>query len=353
MNILVLGGAGELGSNFSKLALDMGHQVTVLDIVRFYEAWRLKELGIADQVNYVWRSTFDLAERDFTPIPKQFPGEMSSYDLILDCACQADRPLGTSSPKHTVYNNLLGSLNLLECFRNNVGRKPLIIYPSSSVEFLGVPKEEQPITEKSHPKPTNVYGLTKWMTEELYLTYYRTFQMPCLIIRTGSCYGPMMRTDQFIAQCIIKCLRNEDMTVRSPQATRTYTYTCDVLDFYKRLLKKYEDDPFSLHGLIIGNGGNAENKPYATLEVAKMIQKITDSKNHLYEGGYEAGEETSGEPVFQWEKTELAEKLLGWKPKHTLKEGLKETIDWYRSRPVSLTGLESVVSKETSPIYKG
>ncbi len=336
MNVLVLGGAGELGSNFSKLCLDMGHHVTILDVTRFYEAWRLKELGIADKVTYVWKSTFDLTKDDFqywvTAVGSVVPLSKVSYDLVLDCACQADRPLGTSAPKHTLLNNLLGSLTLLECCKELVGKKPLIIYPSSSVEFLGVPRKEQPITEETYPKPTNVYGLTKWMAEELYLTYYRTFQVPCLIIRTGSCYGPMMRTDQFIAQCIIKCLRNEDMTVKSPEATRTYTYTGDVLDFYKRLLKKYESDPFALHGVIVGNGGNAESQPYATLNVAKMIQKITNSENHLLEGPYEAGEETSGEPVFQWEQSELAEKLLGWKPTHTLEEGLTETIDWFKTQ---------------------
>jgi len=318
MNVLVLGGAGELGSNFSKLCVKMGHQVTVLDLERFFEVWRLRELGIAGEVKYVWKSTLDLTKKD-----------VDLFDLILDCACQADRPLGTSSPKYTLLDNLLGPLTLLECVRDLGGRKPFLIYPSSSVEFLGVPREEQPITEKTIPKPTNLYGLTKWMAEELFLTYYRTFNIPCMIIRTGSCYGPMMRTDQFIAQCIIKCLKNEDVTVRSPKATRTYTYTGDVLLFYKLLLEKFEEDPDLLKGLIIANAGNAENKPYETIEVARLIKKITNSRAELHEGSYELGELVNGQPVFQWEQSTTAQKVLGWKPTLTLKEGLTETIKWF------------------------
>jgi len=252
------------------------------------------------------------------------------FDLILDCACQADRPLGTSSPKHTLLDNLLGPLTLLECVRDLPDRKPFLIYPSSSVEFLGVPKEEQPITEKTIPKPTNLYGLTKWMAEELYLTYYRTFHIPCMIIRTGSCYGPMMRTDQFIAQCIIKCLKNEDVIVKSPKATRTYTYTGDVLLFYKLLLEKFAEDSNVLKGLIIANGGNAENKPYETIEVARLIREITNARGNLCPAGYEPGEFSNGQPVFQWEQGIIAEKSLGWKPKYTLREGLTETIKWFQ-----------------------
>jgi len=319
LKVLVLGGAGELGSNFSKLCIDMGHEVTIIDLVRYFEAWRLKELGIADNVKYVWKSTFDISREDVD----------EGFSLILDCACQADRPLGTSSPKHTLLNNLLGPLTLIEAVKESCDT-PLIIYPSSSVEFLGVPIEEQPITEKTHPKPTNLYGLTKWMAEELYLTYYRTFNIPCTIIRTGSCYGPMMRTDQFIAQCIIKCLKNEDVVVKSPKATRTYTYTGDVLEFYRLLLSKFDDDPSVFEGLIIGNGGNAENKPYKTIAVARLIQLLTDSKSNVSEGSYEAGEVVNDKPVFQWEQGEVAERLLGWKPKYTLNKGLEETIKWFR-----------------------
>jgi len=320
MNVLVLGGAGELGSNFANLCVSMGHSVRILDIIRFYEAWRLKELRIEDKVDYVWKASFDVN-----------PDNCIGADLILDCACQADRPLGTLSPKYTLMENLQGPLSLLEVVRY-FHKKPFIIYPSSSVEFLGVPREHQPLTEFTIPKPTNLYGFTKWAAEELYLTYHRAFNIPCVIIRTGSCYGPMMRTDQFIAQCIIKCLKDEDVVVKSPQATRTYTFTEDVLEFHKLFLKKFEEDSKKFNGIIISNGGNYEDKPYATIEAANIIQKLIGASNTIIPGEYEVGELLNGRPVFQWEKSEVAYKLLGWKPRHTFEDGLKKTIQWFKEK---------------------
>lgn len=324
MDVLILGGAGELGSNFSKLCLSLGHTVYIVDVTRILEASRLRELGIIDKVDYIWKSSFDLTVNDFVGV-----------DLVLDCACQADRPLGTSAPKYTLIENLQGPLQILEVMRVRrfeKGGAPFIIYPSSSVEFLGVPREQQPITESSIPKPTNLYGYTKWAAEELYLTYHRAFSIKCMIIRTGSCYGPMMRTDQFIAQCIIKSLKNEDIIVKSPGATRTYTFTGDVMEFYRLFLNKFEDDPEQFNGIVISNGGNKENRPYTTAMAAALIQKLCRSSAGLTNGGYEVGELVDGKPVGQWETSELAYKLLGWKPEHTFKEGLKKTIEWFRGK---------------------
>lgn len=323
MNVLVLGGAGELGANFSKLCIDRGYNVTVIDITRKLEAWRLRELGILDQIKYVWLSTFDLLRSD-----------VANYDLILDCACQADRPLGTTSPKHTLYNNLMGPLNLLEAVKG-LHSKPFLIYPSSGVEFLGVPKSEQPITEATIPKPTNVYGYSKWMAEELYQTYRRCYSVHAMIVRTGSCYGPMMRTDQFIAQCIIKCLKNEKISVYSPEATRTFTYLKDVQNFYKLLLDRFEADVASIRdwdGLIIYNSGNAENRPYSMIETANLIKQVTQSESEIVEAEYELGEMVNGVPVYQWEKSVVAKSLLGWKPQFSFKEGLEATVEWWRSK---------------------
>jgi nucleoside-diphosphate-sugar epimerase len=320
MNVLITGGAGELGAHFASLCISLGHSVRIIDITRFYEAWRLKELGIQDKVDYVWKASFDVGADDCI-----------GADLILDCSCQADRPMGNTSPKYTLIENLLGPLSLLEVVRY-FHVKPLIIYPSSSVEFLGVPKALQPLTEFTIPKPTNLYGYTKWAAEELYLTYYRAFNIPTLIIRTGSCYGPMMRTDQFIAQCIIKCLKNEDVVVRSPKATRTYTFTEDVMQFYKLLLEKLDENRKLFNGTIISNGGNYEEKPYETIEAAQLIKKLTGAANTIIPGEYEVGELINGKPAYQWEKSELAYKLLSWKPMHTFEEGLKKTIKWFRGR---------------------
>lgn len=322
MKVLVLGGAGELGAHFSKLCVDMEHDVTIVDVTRRLEAWRLNALGINDKIKYVWLSTFDLLRSD-----------VANYDLILDCACQADRPLGTTSPRHTLYNNLMGPLTLLESVKG-LHVKPLIIYPSSGVEFLGVPRSQQPITEATIPKPTNVYGYSKWMAEELYLMYRRCYGVHAMIVRTGSCYGPMMRTDQFVAQCIIKCLKNEGIWVHSPEATRTFTFLEDVNNFYRLLLEKLASNVAAIRdfdGLVVSNSGNREDKPYSMMETAALIKEVAGSTSEITAGPYELGEMANGVPVYQWEQSTRAYGLLGWKPTHSFKEGLEKTVEWWRN----------------------
>ena len=320
VDVFITGIAGELGSNFARLCLDKGFSVGGCDITRFNEAWRLKWLGIEDRVNYKWKATFDLNTAD-----------IDGSFLIFDCACNADRPFGTLSPIHTLQNNLLGPTVLLEsaigCYP-----QPILMYPSSCNVFLGVPPEQQPLTESTRPAPTNYYGWSKLAAEELYKTYHRAFDLPVIIIRTGSCYGEGMRSDQFIARCILHMLNDRDFTIRSPEASRTYTYAGDVLEFYDMLLDKLWDDASEFAGLIIHNGGNAEDKPYATIEVAEMIKRLTNSSGNVKLGNYERGEYVDGRPVMQWEKSELALELLGWKPKHTLEQGLKKTIKWFKER---------------------
>lgn len=315
-NVLVTGGAGELGSNFSKICIDKGYRVKIIDTVRQNEAWRLKWLDIYDDVEYIWKSSFDIDTDDIEDV-----------DLIMDCACQPDRPFGTSAPVYTMIDNLLGPTNLLETVRKYDNTIP-IIYPSSCNVFLGVPKKDQPLTEKSKPMPTNYYGWSKLAAEELYLTYHRCYDLPVYIIRTGSCYGPGMRTDQMVAKCILHMFNNKDFYVRSPLASRTYTYAGDVLEFFKKLLNVLDEIP---SGTIIHNGGNKENKAYTTMQVAETIKDMIDSDGDLIEFDYEEGEILK-EPVMQWENSEFAERLLDWKPEHTLKEGLDKTIEWFAKR---------------------
>jgi len=327
MKVVVLGGAGELGSNFARKCIDKGHEVTVIDIVREREAWRHKWLGITNDIEYVWKSSFDLDISDLIGV-----------NLVLDAACQPDRPLGTSSPIYTQLMNLMGPTRLLEV-ASKMAVPPTIIYPSSCNVFIGVPPEQQPLIETTIPRPINYYAWSKLAAEQLYQTYNNIHKnMNNIIIRTGSCFGPGMRSDQMVANCILHMLGQEEFQARSPEAQRTYTFTADVLRFYDLLLDKVECDPRFLHEYdnVIHNGGNAEDATYTTMSIADKIRDIVEDElgatGSIVEAPYEVGEtHHDGTPVVQHEKSIVADKALGWKPEFTVVEGLRETVDWFDS----------------------
>ena len=105
--ILITGGNGVLGSALSKMFLDLGDEVNVIDTVRQDECWRLIASGIQDQVNYNWKSSLDLSQ-----------DEVNGYDMIVDCAIGfPDRPFGNNSPTAAVNGNIDPAIGLLESLR--------------------------------------------------------------------------------------------------------------------------------------------------------------------------------------------------------------------------------------------
>jgi len=309
---LVAGGAGVLGSNLSWLLLKKGYQVTVMDIVRREEAWRLADLGVLGDVNYVWKNVADVTADD-----------VKGYDLVIDCAIgYADRPMGISSPTSVTLGNLLPPLRLLEALRQ-ADFKGYAIYPSSFNTLYGH-RHGAVFSEFTPPLPNNVYGWTKSAAELLYHSYRRQYGLRTLVTRVGSAFGPRGRSDELPHRLIIYGLLGKRFTLRSPYAKRVWTYAEDVLGFYDRLLERlddvYESGVFTLH--LVGNKGDEVT---TNVELAKRVKKYVPSLDWV-EGEYEPGER---DVDFTYDST-LTRTLLKWSPQFSLDEGIERTVAWFK-----------------------
>jgi len=309
---LMAGGAGVLGSNLSWLLLKKGYQVTVMDIVRREEAWRLADLEILGDVNYVWKNVADVTADD-----------VKDYDLVIDCAIgYADRPMGISSPTSVMLGNLLPPLRLLEALRQ-AGFKGYAIYPSSFNALYGH-RHGAVFSEFTPPLPNNVYGWTKGAAELLYHSYRRQYGLRTLVTRVGSAFGPRGRSDELPHRLIIYGLLGKRFTLRSPYAKRVWTYAEDVIGFYDRLLERlddvYESSVFTLH--LVGNKGDEVT---TNVELAKRVKKYVPSLDWV-EGEYEPGER---DVDFTYDST-LTRTLLKWSPQFSLDEGIERTVAWFK-----------------------
>jgi len=315
MKVLIMGGAGVLGSNIAEFLVESGYSVEVIDIVRPEEAWRLRD--VIDSVSYIWKSAIDISRDD-----------LKDTDIIFDCAIgSADRPFGNYSPEHTVEGNILPPLHLLEAVRR-LDNKPLIIYPSSFNALYG--HGQTVYSESLLPNPTSVYGWTKAAAELLYITYYRSHKVPVIVTRTSSAFGPKGRSDELPHKLIIYALNgSKSFYLRSPRAKRLWTYTKDVLGFYKKLLDHIETSRDELVGRVLHVAGNKTNRIVENITLANIIKDLTNSEMEIIEGDYEPGELVYGKPVSFNIDTSLTRKLVGWKPRYSLKGGLKETIAWF------------------------
>jgi nucleoside-diphosphate-sugar epimerase len=309
---LVAGGAGVLGSSLSWLLLKKGYQVTVMDIVRREEAWRLADLEVLGDVNYVWKNVADVTADD-----------VKGYDLVIDCAIgYADRPMGISSPTSVMLGNLLPPLRLLEALRQ-AGFKGYAIYPSSFNALYGH-RPGAVFSEFTPPLPNNVYGWTKGATELLYHSYRRQYGLRTLVTRVGSAFGPRGRSDELPHRLIIYGLLGRRFTLRSPYAKRVWTYAEDAIGFYDRLLERlddvYESGVFTLH--LVGNKGDEVT---TNVELAKRVKKYVPSLDWV-EGEYEPGERNVD---FTYDST-LTRTLLKWSPQFSLDDGIERTVAWFK-----------------------
>lgn len=332
-NILICGGAGTLGSGLSKLFIDKGHNVSVLDIVRFDEAWKLDDAGVKDKVEYIWKSTADINEHDLKDI-----------DVVIDCGLAvADRPQGISSPIHTVMGNVLPPLYLLETVRR-MDKKPTLVYASSFNARYGHPVNTL-LDETTFPLPSTQYGWTKGAVELLYMTYNKGFNIPTVVVVVGSGYGPRMRSDELVGHYILSILQNKSkFQMRSPDAKRLWSYAGDILGFYEKLIDKIEN--FS--GKVLSCAGNKGDQIVSNMELSRIINRIAEKHGYkpldVIPQEYEPGELIDGKPIDFRVDASKTRKMLGWEPKFTLEEGLDATMEWF-SRNIDKFGSNGSIKK--------
>lgn len=301
MRVHITGIAGTLGSLMAETLLDKGFEISGNDIVRPAEAWRLDRT--IDKIKYSWQSTTDLQHID--------------ADVVVDAGLSvADRDFGINSPYFTAQGNLAPVIRLAEIARRD---KFLIIYPSSFNTLYGY--NGGVFSEKQMPFPTSAYGWSKAAAELLYLAYSKSFGVRVVITRVGSAFGKRMRPTELISNLILHALNNQNFRLMSPHAHRLWTFSEDVAEFYVKLLENLDE----FEGRVLHCAGNAKNEILENLEVARRVKMLSNSDFSITEAEYEHGEIVNGKPI----EFTAEESSIGWRPRHTFDEGLKETLDWF------------------------
>lgn len=310
MRALILGAAGVLGSSLAESFLRRGIEIRAMDICRIDEAWRLSE--VKDSIDYRWKASADIAR-----------SEVVDVDVVFDAGIGvADRPLGNSSPEYTTMVNISPTIRLLETVRSlPKSRRPILIYPSSFNALYGH-RAGTNYTPDLLPNPSSVYGWTKASVELLYSTYHRAHGLRTIVCRVGSGYGPKMRSDELPARLILSALKSREMTLRSPEAQRLWTYVGDIIDFYGRLLGRLDE----YSGQTIHCAGNVGNEMVTNIELAKIVMELAGHPIKITQGGYEAGEIVDGRPI----SFRVGSDSPIWRPKYTLRHGMEKTLKWFK-----------------------
>ncbi|XP_059632743.1 UDP-glucuronic acid decarboxylase 2-like [Cornus florida] len=304
--IVVTGGAGFVGSHLVDRLIARGDSVIVVD--NFFTGRK------GNLVHHFGNPRFELIRHDVVePI-------LLEVDQIYHLACPASPVHYKFNPVKTIKTNVMGTLNMLGLAKR-VGARFLL---TSTSEVYGDPLQHPQVESYwGNVNPIGVrscYDEGKRTAETLTMDYHRGAGIEVRIARIFNTYGPRMCIDdgRVVSNFVAQALRKQPLTVYGDgKQTRSFQYVSDLVEGLMRLMEGEHVGPFNL-----GNPGE-----FTMLELAQVVQETIDRNAKI-----EFRENTEDDPHKRKPDITKAKKLLGWKPKVPLREGLPLMVSDFRQR---------------------
>jgi UDP-glucuronate decarboxylase len=305
--IIVTGGAGFLGSHLIDRLLENGHEVLCVDNLF---------TGTKRNMDHLHNHPrFEFMRHDVT-----FPLYVEA-DEIYNLACPASPIHYQHDPVQTTKTSVHGAINMLGLAK----RLKCRILQASTSEVYGDPVIH-PQTEEYWGNvnpigPRSCYDEGKRCAETLFFDYHRQHRLEIKVARIFNTYGPRMHPadGRVVSNFIIQALNNEPITIYGDgYQSRSFCYVDDLIEGLVRLM----DSPSELTGPV-----NLGNPSELTMrELAELILSETGSSSPLITLPLPQDDPKQRQPNIS-----VAEARLGWKPKVSLREGLKPTVEHFRS----------------------
>ena len=306
MKILVTGGAGFIGSHLCKRLLNEGHEVICVD--NFFTGNKSNILPLLDNPK------FEMIRHDIIrPI-------FLEVDQIYNLACPASPVHYQWDPIKTLLTSTVGIYNMLGMAKRCKAR----ILQASTSEVYGDPLEHpQKEIYWGNVNPIGIrscYDEGKRVAEAFMMDYNRENNVDIRIVRIFNTYGPNMAINdgRVVSNFITQALKGEDITVYGDGSqTRSFCYVTDLVD---GMVKMMNQDGF-LGPVNLGNPNE-----FTIIELAKKIIELTNSRSQIIHRELPKDDPTRRKPDIS-----LAGEKLGWAPRMQLDQGLRETIDYFRT----------------------
>ena len=311
MRSVVTGGAGFLGSHLCDRLLEQGNDVVCLDNLI---------TGNTDNIAHL------LGNEHFTFIKH----DVTRYIYVAD---EVDHVIHFASPASPIdYLNLpietlkVGSLGTHKALGLAKAKGSRFLLASTS-EVYGDPQVHPQKEEYwGHVNPIGyrgVYDEAKRFSEALTMAYHRVHGVATRIVRIFNSFGPRMRLNdgRALPNFMCQALRNEDISVYGDGSqTRSFTYVEDTVAGILRLLASDETRPVNI--------GNPQE--ISIRDFAEMIVELTGSRSRIVTRPFPP--EFKDDPKVRQPDITRAREILGWAPRHTIRDGLGPTLEYFRGR---------------------
>lgn len=304
MKILITGGAGFIGSNLADKLVKDGHKVVVVDNLSTG-----KKENINPKVKFYKISVEDISIKEI--FEKERP------EIVFHFAAQIDVRKSLEDPLDDAKVNILGSLNIFENCKKFKVKK--IIFASSAAVYGKT--SILPASEDCQTIPLYPYGINKLVAEKYLNYYYNVYSLPFVALRFANVYGPRQNSKGETGVVAIFC---DKMFSKNPliingdgKQTRDFIYVDDAV---KAALLAMENNKIGIYNISTGKETDI-NTVFETIknESGLNCKKIYNKKA------------ASGDLKRSCLDYSKAKEELNWLPEYNLKNGLKKTIQWFKS----------------------
>jgi len=334
MTILVTGAAGFIGFHITKRLLREGFEVVGMDNLSPYYDLRLKKARLQELEDFSKKLSVkffffkdDLENKNFlTELFRKY-----KFNKVVNLAAQAGVRYSIENPSSYINSNIVGFANLLEvCRRNDIEN---LIYASSSSVYGG--NKRLPFSEEHNvDHPVSLYAASKKANELMAHSYSHLYGIPTTGLRFFTVYGPWGRPDMALFLFTKSILKGEPIQIfNKGEMIRDFTFIDDITESLFRVINKEASSDSNFDYLQpspssswapykIFNIGNSN--PINLMDFISTIEEIIGRKAKKEFLDMQPGDVASTSA-----DTELLENWIGFKPRTSVKEGIKKFIDWY------------------------
>jgi len=309
--VLVIGGAGFVGTHLTAELARGGFEVTVFDKlegVKMHEDNRgdSKSLSISFlKGDILDRNAIDQALRD------------SEY--VIHLAAVPDVGLSSKDPVATFRVNCEGTMNVLEAARRT---DPQRLVVASSFRIYKDPPVKVPLPEDHPISPPTPYGVSKAFQDLMAKSYHVSYGLPIIILRMSPVFGPGQRHGAMF-HFIERALKGEPLEISGGRQSRDWNYVSNCVHAYLLALSK---------GLVGEAYNIGSGKEISVEDLATKVIAAVGSASPIVRTPYKPGEGPKSRFCLDIRK---AREEFGYEPNVDFEEGLKSTVDWARSRSSS------------------
>ncbi|UCG17511.1 MAG: GDP-mannose 4,6-dehydratase [Phycisphaerales bacterium] len=310
--VLVTGAGGFIGSHLVQALLDEGSKVRA-----FVKYNGRGDLGMLSDLPADALASLEIVSGDICD-PFFVQEAVAGCDCVFHLAALIGIPYSYTAPSHYVRVNTEGTLNVLQACRYE--RTPRVVHTSTS-ETYGT-AQYVPIDEKHPLQGQSPYSASKIAADKMAEAYYRSFELPVVTVRPFNTFGPRQSARAFIPTAITQALTSNEITMGSLDPVRDLMFVRDAAEGFIAV---------GLCDQAIGqvvNLGTGSGQPVGA--VVRTILRLLGKENVSIRQDATRVRPAKSEVMRLVSDNRKARELTGWQPRHTLEQGLEETLEWMK-----------------------